>query len=404
MSWLDKIKGELTITTGDGKSYTPLYVKPKRAVKFNLKEFEFPDINGALVKRKAAKARRFPVEFIFQGADHLDEVARFEVSATDPRPWKISHPYYNDLTVQPVSLGYSDEDQNLTKITGVLVETISEVRPSTVTDPTEKVLSDKVSTDEALAEAYADNVDPDAADINSMNVQTADIYADGQTLATGDFGSSYYNAFQAATSAINNATAAPLSAMRSIQTMITAPSLFEANVRDRVNLLTTQFERLVDTIENNIPVSRKRQFEAMGGTVISSMASAAISGDYTTKTEVLDMADQISVNYELYLTTLDSVQTETGGEPESYIPNAGALIALQSLISFTVSALFEIALTAQQERVIYLDRPGTPIELAYRFYGLDADDSTIERFIETNNLHINEYLLIEAGRHIVYYV
>jgi hypothetical protein len=404
MSWLDKIKGELTITTGDGKTYSPLYVKPKRSVKFNLKEFEFPDITGALVLRKAAKARRFPVEFIFQGEDHIDESARFETSANDPRPWKISHPYYNDIVVQPVSLGLDDEGLNQTKITGVLVETISEVRPSTEVDPTEKVINDKVAADENLADSYAENVEPDAADINSMTVQTEEIYSDGQSLTTGDIGSEYYNAFQTATAAINNATAEPLRAMRDIQNMISAPARFVSSVKDRINLLESQFNRLVTSIENNLPVSQKRQFEAMGGTVISSMSEAAISGEYQTKTEVLDIADQISLNYATYLSTLDSVQTENGGEPESYIPSSGALTSLQALVSFTISSLFEIALTAQQERVIYLDRPSTPVELTYRFYGLDAEDAALTRFIETNNLHINEYLLIETGRRLVYYV
>ena len=97
MSWLEKVENKLTITCGDGKEYTPNYLAAQKAVEYNIAEFDFPNIEGTYISRKAPRGRKFPLELYFQGEDHLDVADAFELSARDPRPWKLSHPYYDEL-------------------------------------------------------------------------------------------------------------------------------------------------------------------------------------------------------------------------------------------------------------------------------------------------------------------
>lgn len=404
MSWLEKVNTQMTITCGDGKKYTPQYLNSKKAVEFNIAKFNFPDIAGTLVKRRKPMGRVFPVEIIFQGEDHLDVASAFETSANDERPWIVSHPYYGQLNVQPASLEYDNRAHNVSIIQGNLLETIDEVKPSSSTSPVDQVIEKKAVADESLAQAYANNVTPTGADVQDLTEQNQSLYASGQSLATGELGSEYFNVFNEALSAITQATSQPLSAMRKVQSMITAPAQFQAAVKDRIRVLTEQFQNMINALPTAPTVNNKRQFQASGGTMMTTTAEAAVSSDYSTTTEVLQVITSILNNYNSFIETLDSLQSANAGSPTSYIPDFEAMLNVDDVVNEAVSSLFEIALNAQQERSVILAYDSNPIELAHRFYGLDVDDENLVRFIQTNNLSLSQHLIIRANTRIIYYV
>ena len=89
MSWIEKINSGIVITCGDGKRYEPHYILAEKSVEYNVAEFDFVNIEGTLVKRSKPRGRRFPIELLFQGDNHLDVADAFEMSAKDDRPWNI---------------------------------------------------------------------------------------------------------------------------------------------------------------------------------------------------------------------------------------------------------------------------------------------------------------------------
>jgi hypothetical protein len=80
------------------------------------------------------------------------------------------------------------------------------------------------------------------------------------------------------------------------------------------------------------------------------------------------------------------------------------LIALNSLINFTVSNLFSIALKAKQERSIVLDKDSNWVLLTHRLYGIDKADKNIEELMKSNDVGLNEILQVKKGRRVVYYL
>ena len=129
MSWLEKVETEMIITTGDGQPYAPDYMNAVKSVEYNVAEFNFPGIAGTFVDRRLPKGRKFNLELYFQGDDHLDVAEAFEASANDSRAWEIEHPFYGLVIVQPTSLQFDNSKQNLSKITGTVIETILEDAP-----------------------------------------------------------------------------------------------------------------------------------------------------------------------------------------------------------------------------------------------------------------------------------
>ena len=102
-------------------------------------EFNFPGVSGSLVSRRLPKGRRYALELYFQGEDNTTIADAFETSADDPRPWTLSHPLYGQLTVQPLSLSFDNSKMNSTRVTGTVVETITDQYPRATTNATNQV-------------------------------------------------------------------------------------------------------------------------------------------------------------------------------------------------------------------------------------------------------------------------
>lgn len=406
MSWIEKITSDFIITTGDGQEYKPLWMNATKAVEYNISEFEFPNLAGTLVTRGTPKGARYNLEIYFQGEDHLDVSSEFEISANDNRPWTVTHPLYGSLTVQPTGLNFDNTNLNVTKITGTLIETITEDSPKTVVDPIDSITINKENTDETFIESF--DVTPSTTDINSMTDSVSELYNEGVKVPIlPEEAEEYFNLFNKANAAVLDATSDPLAAIRAMQTIIGYPALFQISVKARIDLLSEQFQLLRNKLENIATKSSKKIYEQNAAALMSAMSLAAttpIEGDYGNKNKVLEVIEILVADYNAYLADLDSLQSDNGGNTDSFIPDANSQIALNILINQTVSNLFTVALNSRQERSILLEDDSNVIILTHRFYGLDPSDNNINEFITNNSIGLNEMLQIKKGRKIVWYI
>jgi hypothetical protein len=407
MSWPDKIQNDFLITCGDGKQYKVNWLNATKSVEFNLSEFEFPGLEGTLVQRGTPKGRRFEIEVYFQGENNIDVSDAFEISTKDPRPWIVLHPMYGTITVQPAVLNFDDTRYNVTKITGTLLETITEDSPKNRVVPSDKILNDKAALDDIFSNSFANDIpSPSVQDINVLSANTLSVYNEGKKSIkdTAD-AEGYFNAFNTANAAIANATSEPLAAINAVQAMINAPALFQDSVKNRVNSFVGQLNQLRISLETITTRAEKKIFENNTGCIISAIAMASVtSPDYLNNRDVLAISDLITDAYDTYVEDLDGLQSDNGGSPDSYMPDANSMIGLNNIINFTLSNLFDIALNSKQERSIILEDDSNIILLAHRFYGLNQEDTTIDDLMNQNEIGLNEILSIRKGRKIVYYV
>lgn len=408
MSWIEKVKNNLLIKTGNGREFNVLWRNATRSQEYNVAEFEFPEVAGTLVRRSKPKGMRYNIEFYFNGENNLDDAEDFRISADDERAWILVHPFYGSLTVQPISLNYDNTTLNVTRVTGSIVETITDDRPKTSDDPKDKIAAEKIVFDDTAAAAFANNVDPEITDINRMTDNNSLAYAVGKKKVKLTVDSeAYFNLFNSANTKILNASIEPLAAIRELQSVLNAPAIFVDSVRNRLDIFVHQFELLKNTIEGITEPNKKRIYETNQGSVVSSMllaASTPQAGDYGNRNDVYSTIEIILDSYNTYIQDLDGMQTDNGGDPDSFIPDAGSLIALNGLLNYTISNLFNIALDSKQERTLILEHDQNIILLAHRFYGMQPDDSTITAFIAQNEIGINETLQIRKGRPLKYYV
>ena len=408
MSWVNRIDDNITIITGDGKTYTPLYMLTSKTIEYNIAEFEFPNIEGTLVDRRTPKGARHKFELVFQGEGHLDLSEEFQDSNRDPRPWTVAHPYFGELIVQPVSLTFNVSGLNTTKITGEVVETITRDRPSVTTDPATKAQFETDNQKEADAEVFSSAIDPEQAEINQLTSDINTLNSSVQnSISVGEELTEYMQMFNLAATNIINAVNDKVAAAESVVNLITFPATFTSTVEDRLLLLVNQFADLSKNLLTYLTPSSKVIYEMNGASLVNACIITVlnpIEGDYLNMNNVFYAMDQVKTIYDQYLTNLDTISVGTGAGEDDYIPEHDHLSDLAALVDLVLSELMDIALDSRQERAVYLSRPSNAIVLAHRFYGPSLDDSNLDRFIRENSIGMTEFLQIPKDKKVVYYV
>lgn len=406
MSWIERIKNSLTIKTGDGVVYTPSWLNATKQLEWHVSEFNFPGIDGTLVKKNKKLGSKYNLEIFFQGEFHLDVSGNFEKSLNDPRPIIISHPFYGSLTVQAPSFTVDNTGLNVSKWTGTIIETIVDDNPITTVNAMDSISIKKSILDETFTMAQI--ATPSVADATSIKEKNKESFKlTVPILKMPKEIEKYFNIFNQANSAVNNATASPLLAIRTTIAMISAPALFTINVTNRINLLKSQFDLLGATLVGITSPASKQIYQNLAGSALSSMCLASanpLSGDFSNSKKVLELITPIIDSYNQYLLNLDMLQTINGGAPDSFIPDADSLNQLSELLNLSISNLFSIALTSKMERSIITESDTNIIILTHRFYGLDQQDNNMNELIEENEIGLSELLQIKKGRKIVYYI
>lgn len=407
MSWLDKIKTSLVIQTGDGKEYKPQWLNASVDKEYNVAQFEFPNVAGTLVKRSKPKGGKYSLELYFQGEEHLDEAAAFSKSADDPRPWNLTHPFYGRIVVQPLSLNQDNSQYNVSKFTIPIVETITDQYPKGTVNPIDKIAQDAATTNTKQAGAYTNNVVITAGDINKQQSAVAIAFNNAKKFVPQDAGEQLFNEFNESTALLAEAVDDTEAAIVAMQKVIMSPATYAIAVKDRITVLGSTFNSFRENIATTTTKNQKNNYALNNGTSLSAMALAASTPqatDYTSRTEVVSTIEQLIAYYNVFIADLDTLQTDNGGAPDSYIPDAESLLALNLLFNYTLSNLFNIALNAKQERNIILTEDSNWILLTHKFYGLDAADENIVKLMEQNNAGLSTALQVQKNTKVFYYV
>ncbi len=407
MSWEDRVTKQLTITTGDSKVYTVIWLNASKSVEWHGSEFSFLEIPGTLAKKKKLLGRKYPLEFYFQGENHLEDYANFEKSLdATTKPCSIEHPLYNTIIAQIFSLNVDNTTMNYSKVTATAIETISEDNPVVTLEPVDQIAQKKVTLD-AMTEAELTQT-PSITDVNNLSTSASQSYKHGVKIITIPSESQdYMNAFSVASNAISTATASPLLAMRATISLLTLPAKFTADVKSRINTLVDTFNTLRSTIQNLLTVPAKQIYEVQGNSIISAMclaASTPLSGNYANSVAALNIVDIISTNYKQFLADLDTLQSPNASSPLYFVPGFEAINLLNEMVNLTISSLIQIALSGKQERSLILTEDTNIIMLTHKLYSLDQNDNNINELIDNNSLTYRDMLGLEKGRKITYYV
>lgn len=217
----------------------------------------------------------------------------------------------------------------------------------------------------------------------------------------------YYNAKNKANAALNNPAFDSITTMQSVRDFTTMPYQFSDDLKTRMDMFSTQFKLLSGTVSNLFTRSSKKIYENNAGISITGMLLSSVTGigsAYDNAIESLSVIDELVANYNQYIEDLDVLQSDNGGSPDSYIPDAGAVTAVTHLMTTTLNALLDISSGGKQQRIAFLSEDSSIMQVAHSVYGYTGDDSILEKVINDNNIGLSEMLILKKGRKIIYYV
>lgn len=404
MSWQEDIENIVfTIITGDGKQWQPKWKPTGRSTEYNTATFEFIKVKGSLVLREEPKGIKHDLEFYFDGENAVTTGNAFELSSRNKKAWLIRHPFYGNIQCQPLVVNQDNSQLNCSKFTISVIETINDIYPIQMPVIQDRVLESVIVANQAQESIFKTfgQLNKNAITDNISKFDT--IYSkiigvDSELLA---FKSLVSNALIE----IESVSATPLSIIRASIAVINYPATIQQTVESRINTYNESLDYLYNSITGT--QENKLRYEVLGGSMVGAAliaSSSNIDSDYDTRNNIFNIQNKISAIYSTFLARLDSLQTLTVDSPTSYTPNYANMSALNTVVNYTISNLFNLAYDAKQEREYIVDYDSNLILLTHRFYGLDGQDANIDKFIKTNNIGLEEMLCISKGRKIIYYV
>lgn len=404
MSWQNKLDNiKFSITTGDGKKFTPLWRTAGKSKEFNASIFDFIEVEGSLVDRKKAKSAKHTLTFYFQGENNIEDAADFDASALDPRAWVIVHPLYGSLRGQPLNIAFNEDSLNVTEVTVDFWESINADYPDSEVSVKDTVEAKKVSVLKASSVVYASDVTPASSDITKIKTSNSLVASSFGPVIDNENNADFLNAASKAISSAENLLSDPLTAIEDAQSVLDLPASFSADVKSKLLALSSAYEQIKLTV---LTVADKLFFEAQAAACIASMCIAAVNpseDDYVLRTEIEETVETILAIYTDYLNTIDNNQVQIYNIGQTYIPNVNTQIELYSLVAFATGNLYNFAFEAKQLRTVHTDKNTNVILLTHRYIGL-ANDENLDSFIKINNIKLKELFVIKKGREIKYFV
>lgn len=423
MNWIEQLNNvEVAITTGDGQVYRPLWKEAKRSRNYNTAAYNFIGVAGTLIDRKLPEGNQYDLSIIFQGDTHLDVAQRFQNSADDPRAWVITHPYWGDITVQPMSLEEDKSVLNNTIFKVKVWETISSIYPIQTQYSNDRVVELAAEVSELAAESLANDIPTIDSQLRTTLLKIMDVI--NKIAAAGAVIGAKLAKFKQmvakAKRLISDATQLAVNVFRAVINTINFAVQVVQSVKDRIAILKELKNKLTSILFKKKTKNNVLVYEGVTSGLVALIASSAMTpntygettpegelittSDYIMRNDVIEAVDSVRSEYEDYLINLDESQALRSDIVGTFTPSTEINQSLNSCIMEALCNIYDYAFSAKQERVIYLEKDSNPIIQAHRFYGLDILDKTLQFFIDSNSIRNGELIQLRKGRKLLYYV
>ena len=411
MTWQDRLL-ECEITSPSGAVFTLDFEDMSNSVDARTTSFNFPDAPGTLVQQSGITGRTFPLRLFLWGEDYDLQADAFFNALGEQGRFTFQHPQYGTFQTVPVgSITRNDAlktaaNQAVFEIT--LIETITEVYPTSALDAQSQALQTLDLYNQAQAAFFEDKTDLDTA-IERVSLENAHLdFLDTVSEALEPVAAavdSVADTFAAVQDSITNSidvlVGEPVTLAAQTLRLIQEPGNILAGTRARLTAYTNLIESLASgTLETTTDGRNANTFlsnDVFATGALSAQCLTLLNNDYTTRSETVDAANGLLDNLDTLNTWRENNFTSLG-----LVDTGGSYQQILALVGQTVGFLVAQSFGLAQERRIILDRNRNIVELCAELY--NEIDDRLEFFIVSNDFTGSEILEVERGREVVYYV
>jgi len=418
MSYADRVRKDIQFTSPEGNVFKALWQKNRKPKEKNLGIFNYPKLNGSEVQDLGTTGTRYPITFYFVGINHDKETQRFEKAFLEFGTWEVIHPVDGNLILQPVSINPDINPVENGTYSLIQSEWIEPIKKDTIK-----------STAELGAKVKRKKIDLNIQSANQFNLTL--LSAAEKISAIQSIRKSIV-AFQNAMKNIYNkvsAVAAKITAIRNqiestitaavmniaalagqIQSLVELPGLIQMDIKSKIKAYKEMATGILNLSPDGTDKSSKNIVlvqEIFLSSVSASMADTITTAEYSTRSQVIEVIEDILELYNNIAEGLDAVMNSFSSndfdlqyysQSESF---SSAMILLANMIAYLLRVSFDLKV----EKTIRLDIDKSPIRIVIEQYGeLGENDILLDMFISANKLKGNDIFIIPSGREVVVYV
>lgn len=397
---------------------------------------EFPGLNHAYVQRTGIGARKYPIRAYFNGPTYDIEAGYFEYALTLDGIGELNHPMYGSgLKVVPYG-EIERRDDLVNKANQAVVEvtfwtTTGVPYPMSGINTKNEIYYAVASYDIEKIQEFKNRFEnfPDSA--KAMGVKSFVNWLNNveQTLMVASTAiRDKRRAMQDSIDLINRTMDVlignPIMLAEQILGLMKAPVTAFASLVDRVNIYKDIVESIIgDAMAQPSRVissayrltGRPKQLannfhsaDLVVSGATTGLLLATLESEYTSKQEALNTAEEVESLF-AKVTAWRDEQLAALAHPDTGVGSLSATVdagdSFQKLYiarSQTLARLVELSFSLNTERIIYLDRPRTIVDLCAELYG-DISNERLDFFINTNRIGGDEFVELAEGRRIVFY-
>ena len=306
MSWRDRLKETIQFTSPSGQVFNPYWIGDSRSKSKKLGEFPPPKRDGTIIQDLGTSGTVYPLTVIFEGDNNDLESQRFFAACSETGEWEIVHPVLGILNlilssitenIRPVTSG------NVTTVETEWVEPLSDDQTVSDAELVDRINQQLLALNAAAAAQLEGVAKQDtASQIQAIkNSATQYIAVINNSLSriselSTDIARITNQIQRATTSTLSNPVIVLNSLATQIQQLSQAPALATSNIQERASAYATGIAGIIGGNPGAATPEAKNTLavkEISLAALLSTFPSIISSGEITTKTEAISLAEQM---------------------------------------------------------------------------------------------------------------
>jgi hypothetical protein len=414
MSWQERLRGRCELTSPSGVTFRPKWAGDSISIEKRINRQQLYGIDKELADDLGVNSRNYPLALYFDGPDNDIQSRQFEQALAERGPWVVIHPVDGLLKLQPLSCTRETQpvtSGNITALSTEWMEPLDEAAAISSEDAASKI-EDAVK--DVNAAAAADMAKADTSLISSVKAIGAKTKQSMQAVSKQIKAvNSRINQIQNTVNDIANSAQMNVAELSgAVIQLVESPGLIIGNIQSRIQSFARMGTQIIGGLSAAGEMTAARVSAALTGelflnAVTCGMALSIIGELPQTRPEALSVLAQYRLFSRETQAALDALAGASSGNAfdKQYFPRREAGEAIATLDGAVIRYLLSILFDLQVERIIVLDRPRAPVEIAITEYQAAAGnaDERYTYFLRTNALHGNDILLLPAGREVKIY-
>lgn len=414
----DRLRPVIKMTSPEGDFYEALWQGSPRNKSKKLGIFNYPQFKGEIVQDLDVGSDRYPMTIFFEGEDHDLDAEDFYDSASQNGQWDVVHPVKGPLALQLISITENNMPVESINIISFDLEWIVPANVLIV-----------LSAEEIVAAVNAQAVNTNLSFLDQLSQLKQNTFAaieaakNAIDAATNIIDSvlgpisatitELNDAFNGIVSSINNlldsALIDPFALLGQITNLVQLPLLALNDFQSRID----SYRDVADQVFNLAPSgTTDADFnttlinELVLGSVLVASAQISATSEFTTRSQVIDAAEQTT---QLLLDTVNNLDTQQANFDSvdidnQYFSQSSAYNDILFLTALSQKNLLLSIFDLKVEKRFTLKKKRSPLEITVTEKGgLGENDRNYDEFISSNNLQGDDILILPSGREVVIY-